>query len=204
MAGQRHQRHDAAFAAVVGAQHESHVFDGNHENQRPEDQRQNAEDVFRRGGDALAGEAFAQGIQRAGADIAVYHAQGGQGQACHGLFVVILHMHPMELFVTVYCCTAISMVLERADYSRGQGKPSKGRARAEMCSRKTTESGLSACAAGASGVAGGRRDTHLYSAKRRCRRKAWPRGAANATIKPSLHRITKDASCAHRSFSFPP
>ena len=42
--GQRHQGQDAAFALVVGAHHEEHVFDGDDDDQRPEDQREDAED----------------------------------------------------------------------------------------------------------------------------------------------------------------
>ncbi|MCY1435330.1 hypothetical protein D9M71_514200 [compost metagenome] len=40
--GQGGQRHDAAFALVVGAQHKHHVLDGNDPDQRPENQREDA------------------------------------------------------------------------------------------------------------------------------------------------------------------
>ena len=41
--GERHQRERAAFAFVVGAQQDEHVFGGDDEQQRPDDQRQDAE-----------------------------------------------------------------------------------------------------------------------------------------------------------------
>ncbi|MNO43731.1 hypothetical protein D3C76_339590 [compost metagenome] len=41
--GQCRQRHDPAFTLVVGAQNEQHVLDRDHPDQRPEDQRQNAQ-----------------------------------------------------------------------------------------------------------------------------------------------------------------
>ncbi len=44
-ARQRHQRQDAALAAVVGAQHEHDVLDRDRYRQRPDDQRQNAQNV---------------------------------------------------------------------------------------------------------------------------------------------------------------
>ena len=42
--GQRHERERAALAVVVGADEDDDVFDRHHEDQRPEDQRQDAED----------------------------------------------------------------------------------------------------------------------------------------------------------------
>ena len=39
VAGQRDQRHDAAFAAVVGAHHESDILDRDHHDERPQDER---------------------------------------------------------------------------------------------------------------------------------------------------------------------
>ena len=43
--GQLHQHHDAAFAVVVGAQHNEHVFDGHHQNNRPKNQRHKAHHI---------------------------------------------------------------------------------------------------------------------------------------------------------------
>ena len=42
---QRHQGQDAALAAVVRAHHKNQVFDGDNQNQRPDDQREHAQDV---------------------------------------------------------------------------------------------------------------------------------------------------------------
>jgi hypothetical protein len=73
---QRHQRQDAALALVVRVHHQQHVFDRHDQQQRPEDQRQDAEHL-RRAHRAVAeiGQARLEGIERAGADIAVDHAQ---------------------------------------------------------------------------------------------------------------------------------
>ena len=79
--GQGSQREDAAFAVVVGAQDKGHVFERDHDEQRPEDEREHAEHVVRRGLDGVvAGEALAQRIERRRADVAVDHAQGSNGQ----------------------------------------------------------------------------------------------------------------------------
>ena len=42
-ADERHQRQDAAFAAVVRAHHEQAILDRNGDDQGPKDERQNAE-----------------------------------------------------------------------------------------------------------------------------------------------------------------
>ena len=44
---QRHQRQDAALAAVVGAHDQHHVFHRDDQHERPEDQRQDAQDLER-------------------------------------------------------------------------------------------------------------------------------------------------------------
>ena len=80
--GQRHQRQHAALAAVVGAHDEQHVLDGDDQDQRPQDQRQQAEHVLRRDGEAVRlAEAFLQRVERAGADVAVDDADCGERQA---------------------------------------------------------------------------------------------------------------------------
>ena len=76
---QRGQREDAAFALVVGAHHDRHVLDRDDEHQRVDDQREHAEHVLvRRRHGVRAEEALAQGVQRAGADVAVDDAERGQ------------------------------------------------------------------------------------------------------------------------------
>jgi hypothetical protein len=42
-AGHRHQRQNPAFAVIVSAHDEQAIFDGNADDQRPEDQRETAE-----------------------------------------------------------------------------------------------------------------------------------------------------------------
>ena len=83
---QRQQRHDAAFAAVVGAQDQQRVFERNDQDQRPQDQRHHAEDRLRRERPAMGGGLgrFLQRIERAGADVAIDDAEradrGRQGK----------------------------------------------------------------------------------------------------------------------------
>src|SRR5262245_16880079 len=76
---QRQQRQDSAFAVVVGAQDEDDVFERHHRHQRPEDERDDPEDVDR-GRDGMAGGAQrdGQGIERARADIAEHDAGRGE------------------------------------------------------------------------------------------------------------------------------
>ena len=81
-ADQRDQRQDAALALVVGAHHEQQVLDRHRDDQRPEDQRQHAEDVagVTPGSACDAGEAFAQRVERARADVAVDDAERGEDE----------------------------------------------------------------------------------------------------------------------------
>jgi len=71
--------HDAALAAVVGAQDEDDVLDRNDDDQRPEEQRQAAVDIGLAGRDrVVAGEDFLDRVQRAGPDVAIDDAERGQ------------------------------------------------------------------------------------------------------------------------------
>ncbi|KAG1196020.1 hypothetical protein G6F35_013076 [Rhizopus arrhizus] len=74
---QLQQRQRTAFAAVVGAQHQRHVLQGHHHHQHPEQDGQHAQQMRRLqvGMHAQARQAGAQGVQRAGADVAIHHAQ---------------------------------------------------------------------------------------------------------------------------------
>ena len=79
---QRHQRQYAAFAAVIRAHDQQHVLDRHDQEQRPEYQRQAAKDF------AIAGmrvgkqrQHALQRVQRAGADVAVNHAQHANQRA---------------------------------------------------------------------------------------------------------------------------
>ena len=80
---QRHQRECAALPLIVGIEQDQHVFDGNDENQRPQDEREHAQHH------GLAHSAigahgrrhrFAEGIERAGADVAVDDADRANGE----------------------------------------------------------------------------------------------------------------------------
>jgi len=88
---QREQGHHAALAAVVRPHHEHDVLERYHDYQRPEDQRQHAEDIgVRRGHSVAAAERFLHRVQRAGADVAEYHADRGDRQReCARLRVVL-------------------------------------------------------------------------------------------------------------------
>jgi hypothetical protein len=82
--GQRHQRQRPAFAAIVRSHQYDDVLDADDQNQRPDDQRQYAED------DGLVGRniraaarcqhRFAQGVEGARADVAVNDADRAEGQ----------------------------------------------------------------------------------------------------------------------------
>ena len=88
---ERHQRERAAFAVIVGPQHEDDVLDGHDDRQRPEDQRDEADDlgarqypVFHDGAQRLA-----KRIDRAGSDIPVDDADRSDGQRKEGTLVVM-------------------------------------------------------------------------------------------------------------------
>ena len=87
------ERKDTAFAFVVGLHDENNILQTNHKHQRPEDQRKDAENIDWRGRDAMAaGKALLDGVQRAGADIAINNPQGGQSKmrdGCIGLVALI-------------------------------------------------------------------------------------------------------------------
>jgi hypothetical protein len=78
---QSKQGKDAAFAAIICAQHVDHVLERNYREQRPEYERENTEDVVSRDWNGmLTGETFAQGVNRAGADVPVDYPEYRYGQ----------------------------------------------------------------------------------------------------------------------------
>ncbi len=79
---QRHQRQHSALAAVVGPHQEYGVFDGDHDGERPEHQRNDPEDIrlADRATRRLA-DGHLERVQRAGPDVAEHHAQCADGQA---------------------------------------------------------------------------------------------------------------------------
>jgi hypothetical protein len=78
---QRDERENTALALVVGAQHEQEVLHRHDQNQRPHDQREDAEHV-RRGHRNLvrARKALPQGVQRTRPDVAVDDPKRRQDQ----------------------------------------------------------------------------------------------------------------------------
>ena len=85
-AGHRHQCQDAAFAVIVGAHDEQTIFDGNGDDQRPEDQRETAERRLRGKMSAGRSDNRLQRVERARSEIAIDDAErskrgGGRGSA---------------------------------------------------------------------------------------------------------------------------
>jgi hypothetical protein len=81
---QGQKREDPSFAAVVGAHHEREIFEGNDDDQGPEDEGEDAEDVPRRELDGVgAVEAFPDGVERAGTDVAIHHSESAEGEGEH-------------------------------------------------------------------------------------------------------------------------
>ena len=87
--GQRHQRQDAALALVVRPHQEQDIFGGDGEKQRPEQQRYGADDAAV--GDAAVLDVMqrlAQGVKRAGADVAEDDAKRSEGEGGDGAFAM--------------------------------------------------------------------------------------------------------------------
>ena len=80
-ARQRRERQSSALAIVVGAQQDQNVFAGHDDDQRPQDERQHAEHGIPAdgaGGGTCRHHSLAQGVERAGADIAIDHADAAK------------------------------------------------------------------------------------------------------------------------------
>jgi hypothetical protein len=89
---ERHQRQDAAFTVVVGAQHVAEVLDRDDDRHRPEDQRQHTEHVrFGRRDAVRAVQAVTYRVQRARADVAEHDAQRAERQDVHRRLVVVAY-----------------------------------------------------------------------------------------------------------------
>ena len=64
---------------IVRVQHENEVLDRNDNDQRPEDERKDAQDVSRRGNDGMRSmKAFAESVERARSDVAVDDTNRGK------------------------------------------------------------------------------------------------------------------------------
>ena len=75
------KREHAAFAVVLGAQHENRIFDRNDDRQCPNDQRDAAEHIAGRSRHAaVRKEDLIDGVKRGGADVAIDDPDGTQGQ----------------------------------------------------------------------------------------------------------------------------
>jgi len=67
---QGEEREDAAFALVIGLHDEGQILQGDHEHERPEDERENAVEIGLRRGVASGGvKTFLQRIERTGSDV---------------------------------------------------------------------------------------------------------------------------------------
>jgi len=84
LAGQRQQGHRAAFAVVVGPHDQHHILQRDDDGQCPEHQGQDAEDVRFVQRHIAGTEHFLEGVQRAGADVAIDHPESAQGQSSQG------------------------------------------------------------------------------------------------------------------------
>jgi hypothetical protein len=81
--GQRHEGQRPPFALVVRPQQDEDIFQRHDEHERPQDQRQHADDnVARHVGPAAGrgGHRLAKGVKRARADVAVHDAERAEGE----------------------------------------------------------------------------------------------------------------------------
>ena len=94
--GERDEGQRAALAVVVGAQQDDDVFDRHDEDQRPQDQRQDAEDDLARHRPAggRGRDQFLERIERARADVAVDDADRAERQRPEAGLVVALGALP--------------------------------------------------------------------------------------------------------------
>src|SRR5215217_1554196 len=77
---ERDERENPSLAVVARAHHERHVLHGDHQDQRPEREREHAEDVGLRDRDRVRGERLSDREQRVGADVAVDDAERAEGE----------------------------------------------------------------------------------------------------------------------------
>ena len=116
---QGEQRQRTAFPAVVGTHDDGDVLGRDQGHDRPEDQRQDAEDVFRRHRDRMvAVEDFLESVEGAGPDVAENDTDGGDGDRRQGLFRV--HVFPVarlgaNCFSCYRHCAAIFPVSDDAE-----------------------------------------------------------------------------------------
>jgi hypothetical protein len=82
----RHQGQDPALAVVVGPHDEQQVLDADDDDQRPENEREDTEDVRLGDGQfmAVATERLPEGVERAGADVAVHDPERAESEERDG------------------------------------------------------------------------------------------------------------------------
>ena len=80
---QRRQRQRSPFPVIVGAQQDQHVFQGDDDYQRPQDEREHAEHEFMgdRAGPGSRRRRFSECVERAGADVAIDDADAPEREA---------------------------------------------------------------------------------------------------------------------------
>ena len=78
---ERHEGEHPALSLVVGADDDDVVLDRHHEHERPDDQREHAQDVPGSHGDGVRSvKRLPHRIQRAGTDVPVDDTEGGEGE----------------------------------------------------------------------------------------------------------------------------
>ena len=129
---ERHEREDAALAAVVSPHDEDEVLDRHDDGQRPEDEAEHPEHVpGRRLDSVVAVEALAQGVERTCADVAVDDAQRPQAQReqlprVEGPVAALLMAVLMAVVVSEVVSVVVSVI---GGFGRMDGAGRRGRRR---------------------------------------------------------------------------
>ena len=119
---QHNKRKNATFPLVVGTHQHDHIFKGDDDEQSPDQQRYNTQHrqakISTRFHNGM--QCFAHGIKRAGADIAIDHAQGGKGHFDGILLFVrvtgrggVIHVSPPPADIERYVARFIVLRLRR-------------------------------------------------------------------------------------------
>jgi hypothetical protein len=96
--GQSHQGQGPALALVVGAHEEDDVLDRHEQGHGPEDQRHHAQHrMLGRRRAARMGQSLAQGVERAGADVAEHHADRAKGHGDEAVPLGLMAAAPIAM-----------------------------------------------------------------------------------------------------------
>ena len=90
---ERHQRERAALAVVVGAQQDDDVFQRHHDDERPDQERGDADDLLGVRSVAEMGERLPHRVKRARADVAIDDADAADGEGPETLLTVLVMRH---------------------------------------------------------------------------------------------------------------